>query len=210
MRFTKGLLVGLVAAAWPVAVTPPPGRLRARSPPGLSGPRTRPRSSWRGTTSAQLRVPTEYCWAAAAATQAGPAGAKTTAGALRPQRSSAASTSGASSASWDLLARAAKRQVPKGIWVKVHDGCPSASRWSGPTVIKAVTVFGNAAIVTETPRRGSRRGIAAAEGVFNYVHGRWGYSPDDLSIYQRGSVAADIAAAREAAGSAPARKNSTL
>ena len=74
-------------------------------------------------------------------------------------------------------------------------GCPSAGAGKSRT-IKAVTVFGNAAIVTEAIAGAAQPGTA--EDVFNYANGHWGYSPEDLSIYHHGSVAADIAAAKAA------------
>jgi hypothetical protein len=96
---------------------------------------------------------------------------------------------------WNLLAPATKRQVPRHVWVAVHEACPSAD--SGKQrVIKAVTVFGDAAIVTETIT-----GVPAAktaQDVFNYANGHWSYSPGDLSIYRHGSVTADVAAAKAA------------
>jgi hypothetical protein len=99
-------------------------------------------------------------------------------------------------AAWDLLSADVKRAIPKRVWVGVHDGCRPA-----PTdvtrVIKSVTAFGDAAIVTETiVTAQSKR--STAENVFNYANGRWGYSPENLSIYNRGSISADIAAARAA------------
>lgn len=97
-------------------------------------------------------------------------------------------------ASWDLLAPSARRQVPQRIWVRVHQGCPPA-RAGKARVIKAVTVFGNAAIITDTVAGAPAR-LGTAEDVFNVVNDRWGYSPSDLSIYHHGSVAADIAAAK--------------
>ncbi len=99
-------------------------------------------------------------------------------------------------ASWDLLAPAAKRQVSRGVWVSVHEGCPSAGAGK-VRAIKSVTVFGTAAIVTET-LPGTLTRVGTAEDVFDYVNGRWRYSPDDLGIYHHGSVAADIAAAKAA------------
>ncbi|MGO9160431.1 MAG: hypothetical protein ACLP7J_06910 [Streptosporangiaceae bacterium] len=99
-------------------------------------------------------------------------------------------------ASWDLLAPAARQQIPQRIWVGVHNGCLSASAGTA-RVIKSVTVFGNAAIVTEMlPSARSKRRMA--EHVFNYADRHWGYSPGDLSIYSHQSIAADIAAARAA------------
>ena len=64
-------------------------------------------------------------------------------------------------------------------------------------IIKAVTVFGSAAIVTEAIA-GAASKLGTAEDVFNYANGHWSYSPGDLSIYHHGSVAADVAAAKAA------------
>jgi len=99
--------------------------------------------------------------------------------------------------SWHLLAPAVRKQIPLRVWVRVHEACPTAT--AGRTrVIKAVTVFGNAAIVT-TVIPGSTAKTQVSEDVFNYVSGQWGYSPEDLRIYEHGSVAADVAAAKAAA-----------
>jgi hypothetical protein len=98
------------------------------------------------------------------------------------------------SAAWGLLSPTARLAVPRALWISVHSGCPSAG--AGTTrVIKSVLVFGNAAIVTETIAGVSSR-LGEAEDVFNYANDRWGYAPDDLSIYHHGSVGADIAAAK--------------
>lgn len=95
---------------------------------------------------------------------------------------------------WDLLSPAIKRQIPRKVWVKVHDGCRPA-RAARPVTIKAVTVFGSAAIITEAVAGASS---GTAEDVFSYVNGRWRYSPQDLIVYHHGSVARDIAAAKAA------------
>ena len=100
------------------------------------------------------------------------------------------------SAFWNLLSPATKRQISRRVWVSVHEACPSVGAGK-PRVIKALTVFGNAAIVTEAVT-GAPPEPGAAEDVFNYVHGRWSYSPQDLSIYHHGSVTADVAAAKSA------------
>jgi len=99
-------------------------------------------------------------------------------------------------ASWQLLAPVAKRQIPARVWAGVHELCSPAGS-GAPRVIKAITVFGNAAIVTTTVS-GAPAGRATTEDVFDYANGRWGYSPEDLGIYQHGSVAADVTAARHA------------
>lgn len=96
--------------------------------------------------------------------------------------------------SWDLLSPVTKRQVSKRLWVSVHDACQSRRTGKSRT-IRAVTVFGSAAIVTEAITGASP---GTTEDVFNYSNGRWSYSPADLSIYHHGSVAADVAAARAA------------
>jgi hypothetical protein len=95
---------------------------------------------------------------------------------------------------WNLLSPDTKRQISKQLWISVHDGCPSAGAGKSRT-IKAVTVFGTAAIVTETIAGASP---GTAEDVFNYANGRWSYSPGDPGIYHHESVAADIAAAKAA------------
>jgi hypothetical protein len=94
---------------------------------------------------------------------------------------------------WNLLSPATKRRVSRRIWVRVHDACPDADAGK-PRIIRAVTVFGSAAIVTET----IASNLNTAEDVFNYADARWSYSPADLSIYDHGSVTADIAAAKAA------------
>jgi hypothetical protein len=95
---------------------------------------------------------------------------------------------------WNLLAPATKSQVTMNAWVGVHEAC--AAGGSGQSrVIKAVTVFGNAAVITEAAA-GTADG--SVEDVFNYVDGGWRYSPQAPGIYRQHSVTADVAAARTA------------
>jgi hypothetical protein len=98
------------------------------------------------------------------------------------------------SAFWNLLAPGTKRQIPRHLWISVHSACPSAGAGKS-RVIKAVTVFGNAAIITESIAGASP---ATTEDVFSYANGKWSYSPVDPSIYDHGSVGADVAAAKAA------------
>jgi hypothetical protein len=100
------------------------------------------------------------------------------------------------SAFWNLLSPATKRQVSRSVWVSVHEACPDAAAGK-PRIIKAVTVFGSAAIVTEAIA-GAPSNLGTAEDIFTYANGRWSYSPADLNIYHQGSVAADIGAAKAA------------
>jgi hypothetical protein len=97
-------------------------------------------------------------------------------------------------ASWEQLVPAVRHQIPLRLWIKVHHGCRPAA---AVRTIKAVTVFGNAAIVTEAVTKGPPR-HRRGEEVFSYIRGEWGFSPNDLSIYHHGSAAADISAARAA------------
>jgi hypothetical protein len=97
---------------------------------------------------------------------------------------------------WDLLSPAAKGQVSKGVWVSVHDACPGVAAGKSRT-IKAVTVFGSAAIITEEIT-GAAANPGTAEDVFSYVDGQWSYSPGEVGIYRHGSIAADVAAAQTA------------
>jgi hypothetical protein len=98
-------------------------------------------------------------------------------------------------ATWDLLAPAVKQQIPQDLWVKVHDSCLSGN--TGKARIRAVTVFGDVAVVTETrPGTGAKHGRDSV--VFSYTDRHWDYSPGDPGIYQHGSVAANVAAAKAA------------
>jgi hypothetical protein len=116
-------------------------------------------------------------------------------------RAAAAQSYGLYSASkfaafWNLLSSATKRQISRRAWVSVHEACPSDEAGKS-RIIKAVTVFGSAAIVTEAVA-GAASKPGTTEDVFNRAHGHWSYSPQDLSIYHHGSVAADVAAAKAA------------
>ncbi|MGH3401101.1 MAG: hypothetical protein ACRDRJ_01045 [Streptosporangiaceae bacterium] len=99
-------------------------------------------------------------------------------------------------ASWDLLAPAARHAVKRDIWIRVHERCVVGGA-AAPRIIGHVTVFGNAAIVTERVSK-IPPPLGTSDAVFNYVGGRWGYSPSDLGIYGHGSAAADVAAAKKA------------
>ena len=173
MRLWKGLLVGVVAVGLA-------GCTNSASTPSAAG---------------QSPTAAETVRSAAAQVTSLPAGAKDDARAAAAQFDSAY-LSGRFAASWYLLAPGARRQIPKKVWVGVHDGCPAAT--PGVTrVIKSVTVFGDTAIVTETIRGAqSRRNTAGY--VFYYTGGHWGYSPVYPGIYHHGSISADIAAAKAA------------
>jgi hypothetical protein len=105
-------------------------------------------------------------------------------------------SAGQFAAFWNLLSPSTKRQVSRRVWVSVHEACPSVGAGKS-RVIKAVTVFGSAAIVTEAII-GAASKLGTAEDVFNFAEGHWSYSLGDSSIYHHRSVAAAIAAAKAA------------
>lgn len=172
MRLLKGLVIGLTAAGLA----------------GCSGPKAE----------SMLAVGTP-----------GPAVVVTTAQAAPPASPKMKSGAGAAAARfyglysasqfaalWDLLSPAMKRQVSQGVWVGVHEACPGAAAGKSRT-IKAVTVFGTAAIITEAVG-GATASPSTAEDVFSYADAQWSYSPGEVSIYLHGSIAADVAAAKTA------------
>jgi len=174
MRLVKGIVTGLVAAGLAGC------SISGSAEPSTAGP---------GAAAPQVVTST--------APGVAPASPKTQAQA----RAAAAQFYGLYSAGhfaavWDLLSPATKHRVSRRVWVSVHDACPSAGAGKA-RVIKAVTVFGSSAITTETIA-GAAAKLHTAEDVFDYTHGRWSYSPEDLSIYRQGSVGTDIAAAKAA------------
>jgi len=166
MRFPKGLLVGLAAV-------------------GLAG--------CTGGASGPSGVPTPTVTATASSVPSATPQMKASARAAARQFYGLYAAS-RYAAFWDLLAPATKRQVSRKAWIGVHEACSTAGTGK-PRVIKAVTVFGSAAIVAETV---SGAPSVTAEDVFTYAGGRWRYSPQDPGIYHHGSITADIAAARAA------------
>jgi hypothetical protein len=169
MRFPKSVLVGLVA----VGLVGCSGT--ASGPPSVSTPPTAQTTA----SSVPLASPQMKAGARAAASQFY--------GLYSASRFAA---------SWNLLAPATKRHVLRHVWVSVHEACPSIGTGK-PRTIKAMTVFGDAAIVTESIT-GVPSQLGTAEDIFSYANGHWSYSPQDLNIYLHGSVTADIAAAKAA------------
>ncbi len=175
MRMVKGLAIGLIAAGLA----------------GCGGGASRPSVADGSAGSATATG------AAPSAGRPAPVSPKMLAGA----RASAARFYGLYSASqftdlWNMLSPASKRAVSQHAWLGVHDACPGAGSGKSRT-IRAVTVFGSAAIVTEAIA-GAASSLGTAEDVFNYIDGKWSYSPADVGIYRHGSVAADVAAAKAA------------
>ena len=176
MRLWQGLMAGLVAVGLA-------GCTNSASTPASSGT-TEPAPASSGTTRP-------------APVQASPLPS----GAVASARAAAAQFDHAYfaskyAASWDLLTPVVKRQVPENVWAKVHESCPATT--SGVTrTIKAVTVFGTTAIVTEKVRR-ANSSQHTVENVFYYAGGHWGYAPVNPGIYHGRSISADIAAAKAA------------
>jgi hypothetical protein len=91
---------------------------------------------------------------------------------------------------YQMLSAAARQAITEPAWVAVHLGCPGAGR---PYKIARVVVTGRTAVVTASLRGSGKPGSQTETLV--YANGHWGVSPRDLSLYQHGSVAADVAAA---------------
>ena len=134
---------------------------------------------------------------AAASPSASPAQPQTAAGAKSvAQQYFGLYSAGQFATSWALLAPSAHKAVPEAVWVAVHQGCPSPSAGLAYDV-KNVTLTGGTAVVTVTLAGVASR-LASGSEAFTYSGGRWGYAPSDLSLYEHGSVKADIAAAKAA------------
>lgn len=97
-----------------------------------------------------------------------------------------------------MLTPSDRHAVDQSTYVAVDQGCPSASAGLARD-IKRVTVVGNTAIVVENVA-GVLSSIGTVTDTFIYSNGQWNYSypPSVLSVYEHGSVSADIAAARSA------------
>ena len=103
-------------------------------------------------------------------------------------------SAGQFAASWNLLTPFVQKEVPEATWVGMHQGCPSQTAGMAYDV-KNITMTGNTAIATVT-LAGAASSLASGSEAFTYAGGRWGYTPSDLALYQHGSVAADVAAAK--------------
>ena len=95
---------------------------------------------------------------------------------------------------YQMLSASARQAITQQAWVAVHRACAGTSYQ-----IKKLAVNGKTATVT-VGLTGGHRGTLTETLV--YVAGSWGVSPGDLSLYQHGSVSADVAAARTQGGCA--------
>jgi hypothetical protein len=141
-----------------------------------------------------------------AAASTAPASPATTASTTQPETATAASavarqyfglySAGQFAAAYGLLAPSAQRAVSESTWVAVHQGCPSQA--AGLTYdIKDATLTGNTAVVTVT-LAGVASSLASESEAPTYSGGQWGFVSNDLSMYEHGSVKADLAAAKAA------------
>ena len=91
---------------------------------------------------------------------------------------------------YQMLSAAARQAITEQAWVAVHQDCPGAGR---AYKIAHVVVTGKTAVVAASLPGSGKQGSQTETLV--YANGHWGVSPRDLSLYQHGSVAADVAAA---------------
>jgi len=103
-------------------------------------------------------------------------------------------SAGQFAAAYGLLAPSTQQTVSEPTWVAVHQGCPSQSAGLAYDV-KDTTLTGNTAVVTVT-LAGAASSLASESEALTYSSGRWGFVPNDLSLYEHGGVKADIAAAK--------------
>jgi hypothetical protein len=97
---------------------------------------------------------------------------------------------------YQLLAEDSRQSIPLAAWLGVHAACrPRTAIKAGQ--ITSVVVFGNTALVTRVTS-GATSGHGRETFSLKYAGKAWGVSPGDRSIYQQPSLAADIAAARQA------------
>jgi hypothetical protein len=89
---------------------------------------------------------------------------------------------------YQMLSASARQGITQQAWVAVHQACAGTSY-----KIKHLAVAGKTATVT-VGVTGGHHGTLTETLV--YAAGSWGVSPGDLSLYQHGSVSADVAAAK--------------
>ena len=96
-------------------------------------------------------------------------------------------------AAWGLLAPSAQREIGEATWVGVHQGCPAPAGVSYQ--VKGAKVTGGTAAVTVTQIE-AEKSVGTVTEPFSYSAGRWGFVPEDTSLYRHGSVKADVSAAK--------------
>ncbi|HTT53495.1 MAG TPA: hypothetical protein VMH35_19040 [Streptosporangiaceae bacterium] len=96
---------------------------------------------------------------------------------------------------YQMLSTADRQAVTEQAWVAVHQTCAGTSY-----KITHLAVSGKTATVTVAVTGAGHRGTLTETLV--YSAGSWGISPQDLSLYQHGTVAADVAAAKAQDGCA--------
>lgn len=109
-------------------------------------------------------------------------------------------TAGQYASAWSLLTPADRQAIPQATWVGLHRACRPKS-FGLAFRISDVTLTGSTAVVTYS-FSGALAALGSATQAFAYTGGRWWLDVNDLSVYQHGSVQADVAAERAAGGCA--------
>ena len=169
------------------------------------------RSVVQGAVVAAIAAATAACSGGAATTSGGAATttaptsatAVATAAGGQPETSAAATaaarqyfsyySAGDFAATWGLLAPSAQREIGEATWVGVHQGCPGPAGVSYR--VKRAKLTGGTAAVTVAQAEG-KTSFGTVTEAFSYSAGRWGFVPEDTSLYRHGSVGADISAAK--------------
>ncbi len=168
------------------------------------------RSVVQGAVVAVIVTAIAACSGGAATTSGGtattaptPATAVATAAGGQPETSAAATaaarqyfsyySAGDFAATWGLLAPSAQREISEATWVGVHQDCPAPSGVSYR--VKGAKLTGGTAAVTVAQAEG-KTSFGTVTEAFSYSAGRWGFVPEDTSLYRHGSVGADVSAAK--------------
>jgi len=145
-----------------------------------------------GTTSAGTAATTAPASATAVATAAGGQPETAAAATAAAKQYFAFYSAGDFAATWGLLAPSAQREISEATWVGVHQGCPAPVKVSYR--VKGARLTGGTAAVTVAQTE-AKTSLGSVTEAFSYSAGRWGFVPEDTSLYRHGSVKADISAA---------------
>jgi hypothetical protein len=171
------------------------------------------RSVVQGAVVAAIVTATAACSGGASTTPAGTAATATTAPAAatavataagrQPETAAAATaaarqyfdfySAGDFGAAWGLLTPSAQREIGEATWVGVHQRCPAPAGVSYQ--VKSAKVTGGRAAVTVAQIE-AEKNVGTVTEPFSYSAGRWGFVPEDTSLYRHGSVKADVSAAK--------------
>jgi hypothetical protein len=93
-------------------------------------------------------------------------------------------------ASWPMLSHAARRDVSRNSWTKIHQECITTSGLAYK--IGHIVLAGHTAVV-KVSLAGVASKLGSEEQSFAYQHGKWHYVPSDLPVYKGHTVTQAVA-----------------